>query len=80
MATFLVCTRCGKTIEIVGIDQFPASWERSDTALLCPRCVDAGADEGDILDEQVIYPDEGTAFDESFGEDCEVCRGPCRGH
>lgn len=80
MAILVVCTRCGKTLEIVGISQFPASWGRTDTALLCPRCVDAGSDESDVIDEQVIYSDEGAAFDEGFGEDCEVCRGPCRGH
>lgn len=79
MATFIVCTRCGKTLEISGIDQFPAAWGRSDTALLCPRCVDTGAEDGDVLDEEVIYVDLET-FDESFDEDCEVCRGPCRGH
>jgi hypothetical protein len=83
MATFVVCTRCSKTLEIAAIDQFPQAWQRTGSALLCPRCAGADEDEvvGDVLEEEVIYPRPGDdTLDESF-EECEVCcGGPCQGH
>lgn len=83
MATFVVCTRCSKTLEIAAIDQLPEAWPRIGSAILCPRCVDT--DEGevvnDVLDEEVIYPHPSDdTLDETFEEECEVCRGPCQGH
>ena len=82
MATFVVCTRCGTTQEIAALDQLPKLWQRSGSTLLCPRCESMNADEavGDVLEEEVIYPQPGDdTLDESF-EECEVCRGPCQGH
>ena len=83
MATFVVCTRCSKTLEIAAIDQFPATWRHAESALLCPHCADADTDGeiSDVLEEEVIYPRPGDdTFDESFEEECEVCRGSCQGH
>jgi DNA-directed RNA polymerase subunit RPC12/RpoP len=80
MATFVVCSRCSKTLEIAGIDQLPEKWQRAGSALLCPRCASAGEVEeiGDVLDEEVIYP---SAADDTLDEDfCEICTGPCQGH
>jgi hypothetical protein len=82
MATFVVCTRCSKTLEIAAIDQVPDKWLRAGPAILCPRCADANENElvGDVLDEEVIHPHPGDdTLDENF-EECEVCRGPCQGH
>lgn len=89
MATFVVCTRCGKTLEVAAIDAVPTDWRRTITELLCPRCTDEG-DEGedglisDVLDEEVIYPPDGGEIDDvedTFDEGyCEVCDGPCQGH
>ena len=58
MATFVVCTRCSKTLEIVGIDQLPETWQHTGSMLLCQRCADTGKDEtvGDVLEEEVIHP------------------------
>jgi hypothetical protein len=84
MATFVVCTRCSKTLEIAAIDQLPDAWLRTDSGLLCPRCTGAekNAAFGDVLDEEVIYPHAGAdTLDESFEEEeCEICCGPCQGH
>ena len=84
MATFVVCTRCGKVCETTGPDQIPKRWKTADKNLLCPSCADAGEDEavGDVLDEEVIYPASASdTFDEAFEEDyCEVCKGPCQEH
>ena len=83
MATFVVCSRCSKTLEIAAIDQFPDAWQRAGSALLCPRCANADDNEtiGDVLEEEVIYPRPGDdTLDETFEEACEVCRGPCQGH
>ena len=81
MATFVVCSRCSKTLEIAAIDQLPKKWERLGSgAILCPRCLEASEDVTDVLDEEVIYPRPGDdTLDENFDE-CEVCRGPCQGH
>ena len=82
MATFVVCSRCSKTQEIAAIDQFPDKWQRTGSAILCPRCADANEAEavGDVLEEEVLYPQLGDdTLDESF-EECKVCRGPCQGH
>lgn len=77
MATFVVCTRCGRVQEIAGIDQLPNNWLRSSDDLLCPRCT-AG---GDVLDEEVIYPSGDLSIDDTFDEGyCETCDGPCQGH
>lgn len=77
MATFVVCTRCGKVQEITGIDQLPDNWLRVSDDLLCPRC----AANGDVLDEEVIYPPGDRSIDDTFDEAyCEVCEGPCQGH
>ena len=81
MATFVVCSRCSKTLEIAAIDQLPTKWARLGSgAILCPRCVEANEDGAitDVLDEEMIYPDDDT-LDENFDE-CDVCRGPCQGH
>ena len=81
MATFVVCSRCSKTLEIPAIDQLPKKWERLGSgAILCPRCMAANEDGAitDVLDEEMIYPDDDT-LDENFDE-CDVCRGPCQGH
>lgn len=83
MATFVVCTRCSKTLEIAAIDQVPDKWQRTGSALLCPRCANTDENDtgGDVLDEEVIYPRPGDdTLDESFKEECEICRGPCQGH
>ena len=82
MATFVVCTRCSKTLEIATIDQLPEAWLRADSGLLCPRCANTDENEtvGDVLEEEVIYPNGDDTLDESFEEECEVCRGPCQGH
>lgn len=81
MATFIVCTRCGKTQEVDTVDPLPRAWQQTPAGLLCPRCADADEDEavGDVLDEEVIYPSDGTddTLDEGY---CEVCDGPCQGH
>ena len=77
MATFVVCTRCGKVQEIAGIDQLPDNWLRASDDLLCPRCT-AG---GDVLDEEVIYPPGDHSINDTFDEGyCENCGGPCQGH
>ena len=78
MATFVVCARCGTTQEIATLDQLPKLWQRSGSALWCPRCEITNEDEvvSDILDEEVIYPCPGDdTLDEGFEEDCEICRG-----
>lgn len=82
MATFVVCTRCSKTLEIAAIDQLPKHWQRAGSAILCPRCADTNDEvTSDVLDEEVIYPRPGDdTFDESFEEECEICCGPCQGH
>ena len=81
MATFVVCTCCSKTLEIDAIDQFPETWRRTESTLLCPHCADADGALGDVLEEEVIYPHPGDdTFDEIFEEACEVCCGPCQGH
>lgn len=85
MATFVVCTRCGRVQEIAGIDQLPDHWRRSPDELLCPRCC-LGTPDGvmdEILEEEVIYPSHhNDTIDETFNEEdlCDVCRGPCQGH
>ncbi len=83
MATFVVCTRCSKTVEIAALDQLPKKWQRTGSVILCPRCADAAEDEvvSDVLDEEVIYPShtDDDTLDENFDE-CEVCRGPCQEH
>lgn len=83
MATFVVCTRCGRVQETIGIDQLPDYWGRSDVDLLCPRCCSSASPSGDIdevLEEEVIYPSHHSdTLDETF-DDCDVCRGPCQGH
>ncbi len=84
MATFVVCSRCGDVQEIPGLDQLPEGWQRSHD-LLCPHCAiprvpdfDTG---GDVLDEEVIYPAEHDAPDDTLDEGfCEICHGPCQGH
>ncbi len=85
MATFVVCTRCGTTQEIAALDQLPKLWRRSETGLRCARCSvkdEREADAfGDVVEEEVIYPQLGDdTLDETFEEECQVCRGPCRGH
>ena len=83
MATFVLCSRCSKTLEIAAIDQVPDKWQRVGPLLLCPRCADTDGDGGisDVLDEEVIYPRPGDdTLDESFEEECEICAGPCQGH
>ena len=80
MATFVVCSRCSKTLEIAAIDQFPAAWQRAGSALLCPRCADTDMAVGDVLHEEMIYPHGDDTLDENFEEECEVCHGPCQGH
>ena len=81
MATFVVCTRCGRVQESIGIDQLPDRWRRSLDDLLCPRCSSTTHDGelGEILDEELILPGDARAdtLDEGF---CEVCAGPCHGH
>lgn len=82
MATFVLCTRCGKVQEIAAIDEFPEGWRRAKPSLLCPRCADTSEDEviGDVLDEEVICPQDDT-IDDNFDEGyCKICRGPCQGH
>ena len=81
MATFVVCTQCGRVQETIGIDQLPDPWRQASDELLCPHCCSSkdGALE-DVLAEEVIYlagsvPDD--TLDEGF---CEVCAGPCQGH
>lgn len=81
MATFIVCTRCSKTLEIAGIDQLPETWQRGGPTILCPRCGATDETVGDVLDEEVIYPHPGAdTLDESFDEECAACHGPCQGH
>jgi hypothetical protein len=83
MATFVVCARCGKTQEITAIDQFPQAWRHAESMLLCPRCATTTNDAlvGDVLEEEVIHPHPGAdTLDDSFEEECMVCRGPCHGH
>ena len=93
MATFVVCTRCGKTHEVSAIDELPTGWKRVKSELLCPHCCkDTGVldveSDSDVLDEEVIYPNpDRRVIDESFedtldeGEGyCEICDGPCQGH
>lgn len=85
MATFVVCTRCGKTQEIAEFDQLPENWQRSHADLVCPHCTTTdvldGAATSDVLDEEVIYPSSDTATEDTFDEGyCEVCNGPCQGH
>lgn len=81
MATFVVCTRCGKVCETSAPNQVPKGWRQTDTHMLCPGCADANEDEavGDVLEEEVIYPPGGVedTLDEGY---CEVCNGPCQGH
>lgn len=83
MATFVVCTRCGKVCETAGPDQIPKRWKAADTRLLCPSCADAAAEDeavGDVLEEEIIYPPSqqlDDTLDEGF---CDVCDGPCQGH
>lgn len=82
MATFVVCTRCGRVQEITGIDQLPDHWRRSPEDLLCPRCCSSKFDGvlRDVLEEEVIYP-SGRGVDATLDEAfCEVCAGPCQGH
>lgn len=82
MATFVVCTRCGRVQEITGIDQLPDQWRRSPDDLLCPRCCSSKPDGTleDVLEEEVIYP-SGRGPDDTLDEAfCEVCAGPCQGH
>jgi hypothetical protein len=81
MATFVVCTRCGATQEIGGIDQLPKLWKRVGTAMRCPRCATRDEEDSDpVLDEEVIYPHAEDTLDEAFDEECTVCGGPCQGH
>lgn len=83
MATFVVCSRCGRVQEILGIDQYPATWGCADSVLLCPRCILSvrAPTTKDVLDEEVIYPKADDSFDDSFDEEeCDLCRGPCSGH
>lgn len=89
MATFVVCTRCGKTKEIPVADQFPKGWKQAGGELRCSSCADTDVLDpdaaSDVLDEEVIYPGRDVdTVDETFDEDhyeaCEICRGPCQGH
>jgi hypothetical protein len=86
MATFVVCTRCGKVQEIDAIDQLPESWKRTPDDLVCSNCCPEKAEVPfeDVLDEEVLYPpNSDRTIDETFDEDdtfCEVCTGPCQGH
>jgi hypothetical protein len=85
MATFVVCSRCGKVQEIAILDQLPKGWQRSLTELYCAHCADTDVlsvgSSSDIIDEEVIYPTDGAAVDDTLDEGfCEVCTGPCRGH
>jgi DNA-directed RNA polymerase subunit M/transcription elongation factor TFIIS len=80
MATFVVCTGCGKTVEIEGLGELPEAWKRSDGTLQCPSC-SLEEPASDVLEEEVVYPASDPEFDDSFGGDfCEICSGSCRGH
>lgn len=73
MATFVVCTRCGMTQEIAVVDQLPKLWRKSEAGLRCPRCSAKNEREGeafgDIIEEEVIYPQPGDdTLDEDFEE------------
>jgi hypothetical protein len=80
MATFVVCTRCGRVQEVADLDQLPDQWSRSPDDLLCPLCGGSSKYEialDDVIDEEVLY----NATDDALVEDfCEVCTGPCQGH
>lgn len=80
MATFVICTRCGRTEEVTAIDEVPLDWHRTLAELICARCTGKDEDVNDVIDEEVIYPSSGEiqdTFDEGY---CEVCDGPCQGH
>ena len=73
MATFVVCTRCGMTQEISAVDQLPKLWRKSEAGTRCPRCCAKTEREGeafgDIIEEEVIYPQPGDdTLDEDFEE------------
>lgn len=82
MATFVVCTRCGKVLEVDVADQLPEGWRRSLADLVCPHCSVTKDDVfGDVLEEEVIYPPGDRVIDDTFDEGyCEICDGPCQGH
>lgn len=82
MASFVVCSRCGKVHETAGPDQLPKDWSID---LLCPRCGDEAEDEPavDVHEEEVIYSSSG--FDVSLEDTvddsyCDRCDGFCQGH
>jgi hypothetical protein len=80
MATFVVCTRCGKTQEIEVADEFPTGWRQLGPELLCPRCTNTLEDApiDGIFDEEVTQRNDASSL---LDEDvCRICRGPCQGH
>lgn len=81
MATFVVCSKCGRVQETAVIDQIPKDWQRSIADLYCSHCADTSVlDVGaasDVIEEEVIYPSGDEDLDEGL---CEVCKGPCQGH
>jgi hypothetical protein len=86
MATFVVCSKCGRVQEIGEADQLPEGWQRSLASLFCLHCTDTDVlsveAAGDVLAEEVIYPPAPApedTLDEIEGF-CEICSGPCQGH
>ena len=81
MATFVVCSRCSKTLEIAAINQFPDKWQSAGSAILCLRCANTGeVTSGEVLGEEMIFQHPNNTLAESVEEECEICRGPCQGH
>ena len=73
MASFVVCTRCGMTQEISVADQLPKLWRKSEAGLRCARCSAKSEREadafGDVIEEDVIYPQPGDdTQDDDFEE------------
>lgn len=61
------------TQEISAVDQLPKLWRKSEAGLWCPRCSAKNEREGeafgDIIEEEVIYPQPGDdTLDEDFEE------------
>ena len=81
MATFVVCSQCGKVHETTGPDQLPKGWSAD---LRCPICSDEAEDEPaiNVFEEQVIYPrrDIEASFEDTIDDFCDVCDGFCQGH
>ena len=68
MATFVVCTRCGKTKEISVPDELPKGWQRTGGELRCTSCTDTAVLDpdgtNDVLDEEIDVLDEEIVLDE----------------